>query len=327
MNKPIGAIEEFIAKTEKLEGRSLLYRGLADATWEVSASAYRRIKTSSEVALPPPRIFQNYMEQLLDSAGLRGFRNRQGRSHSDLELLAELQHNGAATCLIDFTTNALVALWFACREELDKDGKVAAMATDNTESFSTVSYQDLEKPIKEFLYKDEKLWKWEPSHLSNRIVAQQSIFVFGEGIIEERHYEKIRIDKNNKGKIREELEKRFGITERHLFSDFTGFALSNAHNRPYSYTTEDYYYLGVELHQQGDFQKAKNYYDQAIDLDPQFAVAHNGRGSAKRALGDHQGAITDYDQAIKLDPQLVVAYYNRGDSKRALGDHQGAITD
>ena len=191
MSKPIETIEEFIAKTEKLEGRSLLYRGLADATWEVSASAYRRIKTSSEEALPPPRIFQNYMKQLLDSAGLRGFRDRQGRSHSDLELLAELQHHGAATCLIDFTTNALVALWFACREELDKDGKVAAMATDNTESFSTVSYQDLERPIEEFLYKDKRLWKWEPSHLSNRIVAQQSIFVFGEGIIEERHYEKM----------------------------------------------------------------------------------------------------------------------------------------
>ena len=28
--------------------------------------------------------------------------------------MAALQHNGAATCLIDFTTNFHVALWFAC---------------------------------------------------------------------------------------------------------------------------------------------------------------------------------------------------------------------
>ena len=41
MNKPIETIEEFIVKTERLEGRSLLYRGLADATWEVSVSASR----------------------------------------------------------------------------------------------------------------------------------------------------------------------------------------------------------------------------------------------------------------------------------------------
>ena len=129
MGKLIKNIEEFIAWTKKLDGRLLLYRGLADSDWEVESSAYRRIKESQE-ASPPPIVFQNYVAQLLESAGLQGFRERQDRRLSDLELIAELQHYGAATCLIDFTTNALIALWFACEEKSDKAGKVVAMETE-----------------------------------------------------------------------------------------------------------------------------------------------------------------------------------------------------
>lgn len=43
---------------------------------------------------------------------------------SELEVLTQLQHLGAATGLIDFTTEALVALWFACSEDLEEDGAV-----------------------------------------------------------------------------------------------------------------------------------------------------------------------------------------------------------
>jgi hypothetical protein len=33
---------------------------------------------------------------------------------TDLEILGDLQHNGAATCLVDFSKNLLISLWFAC---------------------------------------------------------------------------------------------------------------------------------------------------------------------------------------------------------------------
>ena len=56
----------------------------------------------------------------------------------DLELLADLQHYGAATCLIDFTQSPLTALWFACKDEdnLGKDGKVIGMRADNSRFIS-----------------------------------------------------------------------------------------------------------------------------------------------------------------------------------------------
>ena len=288
MIETITNIDEFITWTKRLKGRLLVYRGLPDVNWEVSASAYRRIKTSPG-ELPPPIVFQNYIKQLLDDASLRGFREQQGKSYTDLELLAELQHHGAATCLIDFTTNALVALWFACEAETDQAGKVVAMATDNFELFSTVKYDDLQNDIDEFLYKD-KLWKWAPSHMSNRIVAQQSVFVLGEGLIAAIHYEAVKIDLSSKQQIGEELKERFGINEQHLFSDFTGFALSNAHDRPYSgYTIEDYLHQGIEFTQRRDFKDAINVCNRAIKLDPNNSMVFHTRGNAKCEIGDLQG--------------------------------------
>ena len=104
MADAIKTVEEFIAWTKQVKGGAFVYRGMADASWKVESSAYRRIRQSDET--PPPAVLQTYIEQLLESAKRRGFQERQGKSDKDLELLADLQHYGAATCLIDFTTRS-----------------------------------------------------------------------------------------------------------------------------------------------------------------------------------------------------------------------------
>ena len=265
MSEPARSVEGFVSWTKQLPGRFLLYRGLADAAWEVESSAYRRIRESENLLQVPPVTYQNYIAWLLENSGLQGFRHRQDRELSDLELLAELQHYGAATCLIDFTTNALVALWFACEKEPGKSGKVVALATDDAERFSVVSYERLRTPIEEFLYKNT-LWTWEPSGMNNRIVAQQSVFVFGEGKIEKGQYNEIEIDADSKHDILETLQSSFGITARRLFNDFAGFALWNASSKPYTdFTAEDFFSLGLLSQQQGNHEKAISYYDKAIE--------------------------------------------------------------
>ena len=248
-----------------MQGRFLLYRGLANAAWEIESSAYRRIRVSEDLPRIPPVTFQNYIEWLLENSGLQGFRHRQDRELSDLELLAELQHYGAATCLIDFTANALVALWFACEKEPGKAGKVVAITTDDSERFSIVDYERLKMPIEEFLYKDI-LWTWEPSGMNNRIVAQQSVFVFGEGGIEKGEYNECEIDANSKQQIMETLEKSFGIMARRLFNDFAGFALWNASSKPYTgFTAEDFLSLALLSQQQRNYATMLSYYEKAIE--------------------------------------------------------------
>lgn len=322
MSEPIKSVEEFIKWTMQLDDQMLLYRGLADADWEVESSAYRRIRESLKEE-PAFETFQNYNKQLLDNASLQGFRYQNGRKLSDLELLAELQHYGAATCLIDFTQNPLIALWFACQEEPkidenkeDKDkededkknGKVVAIETSDTRAFSTVSFKHLNKPIEYFL-DGNKLWKWVPSSLNNhRIGPQQSVFVFREDVIIDLFYyieQKVHIDAGSKKDIIATLEKSFGVKEQNLFNDLPGFALHNAHYKKYdAYTAEDYFRLGLRFQQQREYEKAKNYYTIALELNPRYAKAFYNRGLAKEALEDQAGAKIDWDKAREIDPDL-----------------------
>ena len=321
----IKSINGFIDWTKALKGSLILYRGLSDAGMALEASGYRRIKQEENDAAKS--VFYNYITWLLDRASLQGFRQKQGNALSDLELLAELQHNGAATCLIDFTANPLIALWFACKESSEKNGQVVAMATDSIDDFAVVNYENVSKPIMD-LFKEDKLWKWTPGHQNNRIVAQNSIFVFGKEKIVKEYYKAIEIQKESKAGIIRELRDKFGIDERYLFSDFSGFAQANTHNKPYSdYSAEDYFSFGVEHSQRSEYEKAIEYYDKAIILNPKFSGIYSNRGIAKRALNDHQGAIADHDKAIELNPKFFQAYNNRGIIKSNSGDHQGAIVD
>jgi serine/threonine protein kinase len=50
------------------------------------------------------------------------------------------------------------------------------------------------------------------------------------------------------------------------------------------------------------YEEALSAYDQAIRLDPGFASAYNGKGSALHALKRFEEALSAYDQAIRLDP-------------------------
>src|SRR5215468_12734454 len=50
----------------------------------------------------------------------------------------------------------------------------------------------------------------------------------------------------------------------------------------------------------------------ARDRSEKLAEAFNNRGIGYRLKGDYDRAIQDYNQAIKLNPRFAVAYNNRG---------------
>lgn len=97
-----------------------LWRGQSNIEWPIHSTAYRRLsRTEGSVSESSMRRYEEY---LIKHATHQGYRYEEGRVLSDFELLAKLQHYGAATRLIDFSGNALVALWFACSSHPEPTG-------------------------------------------------------------------------------------------------------------------------------------------------------------------------------------------------------------
>ena len=99
----------------------LAFRGLPDSSWRLHSGATRRLlrelhdqgKDDQDRSLTFGRLFLSYHRSvLLEPARNYGFDASNGLRDSDLQLLSKLQHFGAATGLLDFTWDALVALWF-----------------------------------------------------------------------------------------------------------------------------------------------------------------------------------------------------------------------
>jgi tetratricopeptide (TPR) repeat protein len=71
-----------------------------------------------------------------------------------------------------------------------------------------------------------------------------------------------------------------------------------------------YFEHGNEALQKREYQKAKEQYESAIGVYPEFALAHHNLAVAAIGLKDPERAQAELQAAIKNDPQMVVAYQN-----------------
>lgn len=76
--------------------------------------------------------------------------------HHHLSELIKLQHYEAKTRLLDFTRNMLIALFFACQDNLDKDGEVFVLGIDKDEIKHHESDTVLVLSCLPFLKKEDK---------------------------------------------------------------------------------------------------------------------------------------------------------------------------
>ena len=333
----IKRLDEFIDWVQ-LSSAEYLFRGVTKSTYEISASAYRRTEIGSEGEKQSGDFtqFVQINESLVADAKLRGYDERDGQELEDLEILAELQHFGAATGLIDFTRNALIALWFACRQDSGSalgDGKVFAVYGHR---FQMIDPDLLKTKIANFFRNNDPqgrqrpLYQWEPAQRNNRIIAQQSIFLFGDSKIEP---DKVCIiDGDSKREILESLQRVLGITEAVLFPDFDGFAHTRRQNIPFKRIG------GLrnrrranQAFRQNDYEKAITGYDELIDPDHPDVHLYYRRGLAKHGLQDYQGARQDFTNAINLPPNPkssdVYSYHWRGNVNYLLREYEKAIAD
>ena len=313
----IESLSEFIEWAAQFNDGQYLFRGVSKDCYKIEASAYRRLETNKTAA----RLLK-VNQELIEEAKSRGHDQKNGQRLFDLELLAELQHFGAATCLIDFSRNALIALWFACQPNSTKEeanGKVFAVRSDNPVRFKTITPDLIEKKIDYFFNQTENdypLYQWEPKLQNNRIIAQHSVFVFGGDQIESEA--ECVIAQSSKQAILKSLDQLSNITEASMYPDFDGFARLHAHNKPYiEPDARDHLQRGIEAYQRGELDDAIAYYTKVvIELDPPdtsiAAPAYYNRGLAYYDKREVKRAIVDYTRAIELNPNFDAAYYNRG---------------
>ncbi len=184
----------------------------------------------------------SYLMSLLTEAR-RQFPSRY--AGSDLEVLSDIQHNGGATCLIDFSKNILTSLWFASQDNLDKTGFLYIIDIQKELDKGTlveIGYNEdrnIDTLLKELQVRDSQnssphFYLWHPKAINNRIVRQDSVFIFGLNtmVVDNHAIKVIPIHKNAKRIIRTALEQYFNISESTIYNDPVGFATANAKLKP-----------------------------------------------------------------------------------------------
>jgi len=94
---------------------------------------------------------------------------------------------------------------------------------------------------------------------------------------------------------------------------------------------EAYYNMGIVYDAKGDYDKAIEYYQKAIELNPNDNETYYNMGNAYYNKGDYEKAIECYQKAIEINPDdeayynMGLAYYNKGDYEKAIECYQKAI--
>ena len=133
VQKDISNIAEYVQVIDELSKQckrdvvrddTILFRGHPDNTFELLPSLARKV---------------NRMENSLEAHENELITKAMGKNPNifyeekyRINLLVKLQHFGIPTRLLDVTYNSLVALYFACIKEEDKDGEVIVFSGDLT---------------------------------------------------------------------------------------------------------------------------------------------------------------------------------------------------
>ncbi len=301
-------LSRILAKIQEIVKKSAdgdyIYRGEPECYLKVSSNLYREyeeeIATDSfDITVVQQEILNEAKEYLEETV-------------SDFEILTELQHHGGKTNLIDFTTDFLVALFFACDGFHGEPGRIILLE-NQSEVYEVI----------------------KPTKTINRVTSQKSIFVWsGIGFIDPTQYKVICIPKDLKTHMLDYLQKHHDISTQTIYNDLHGF-IENRRIHSSDYTE---FYKGMTCQNKGDvaedqiekcnwYEKSVEHYSKALELNPILVHAHNNRGLAYHKKAEIENAIKDFDRVIELAPNYTEGYRNRGGAFLEKNEFDKAIAD
>lgn len=92
-------------------------------------------------------------------------------------------------------------------------------------------------------------------------------------------------------------------------------------------TADNFFRVGIESIQKGNYHTASDNFLKAIELKEDFAPAYSNLCLANLQMEDYQSAIQSCTKAIALTPKNVEALLNRGLAHYRQGDLKAAIAD
>jgi len=84
---------------------------------------------------------------------------------------------------------------------------------------------------------------------------------------------------------------------------------------------------GIVYGEKGNFGKAMDCFDRAIELNSRCVEAHFWSGLVYHGNGDFDDAIKSYSKAIKLNPNYAAAYWVRAEAYGKKGDYDAKRRD
>ena len=216
----------------------------------------------------------------------------------ELRVLAEIQHRGGKTNLIDFTTDMNIALFFACRFSNDTDGRIIFLRYQKWEDYT------IHRAV-------------QPSNMAD---SQKSVFVIPKkGYIKDTDVLVYPIPSDLKADILQYLECLHGLTMATVYNDIAGFI---RHQEEYQDFEAEYYAAQRSL-QQGEYGKAVDHssnYLRNRNWAWSTREAYYIRGAAHWNQGNQEQAIDDFMASgagnVEGLPDLPLKINKLLDSKR-----------